>query len=369
MKKINILRLLLIISFIVFIYYYFRPKKYETNYIVDNYNIKEIYDDAYYFDISDENYSFKYYYPIKYQTKRKLINKVHTFKNNNHYCIYFDIEKYDDFPMCYRNKELIDYRLIDDPKFKEYLDGKVNINYNYINTKFDNINLYYGYKSIIAIWNYKEVLYIKNDIIKRINILKRDVVDNSLMAIANKYLFIPNYDQNNNFDEAYIINLESGVKKLWKMTNSINYESYVLGDLDNKIYVVDKKERLEYELDLEKELIKIISTEDGLAKIYDNGWKEIALNKLLVNNYSFNKQKNNYSIEENKLYVINPYTKNKMRISNIEDPIIIFEQNDDIFYLNDDNLYIYNNQLGEVNIINYYDWKFNKNNKIFIYNP
>lgn len=369
MKKITIFKIILIILFLIFLYIYFNPKEYETNYIVNDYKISEKYSNGYYFNIEKNDYVFKYYIDKKYSPDRKKIKEISEYNKDDKICIIFKIDKNYINPICYKDKELIDFRLIKDNEFKQFIYNKKDISINYINKKINNINLYYVHSSKIAIWNYKGIYYQNKENIKTIDLFKDDVIDNYLVINAGRYLFIPNYNQENTFDEYYLVDLENGTHKLNKLDLKINYESYILGTLDNSIYIVDKKEKNEYKLDLFINKLTTISNNDGLAKIYNKKWEDISITKLVAQKHKFTfDNKISYEIINDHLYLIDDTLNEKVRISDIKKPIIIADINDEVYYRYEDLLYLYNSSLGEIKLINYYEWNFNNINQIFIYN-
>lgn len=368
MIKLKALKLILMALFFVFIYFYLKPTNYEKNYLIDEFKILEKYDDGYYFTISNKKYIFENYFNLKYSPKRRLIDKIDVYQDDSVYCIYYKIDKIVTYPLCYNKNQLIDFRLVNNPNFNQYLYEKYNSNIYYINKKINNYTLFRDDNANKAIWNYKGIDFVKNDIIKTINFFKNDIYDSSLLYLANKYLFIPNYSSEHSFNECYIFNLENGDYKLWKMPKSINFESYVLGSENNTIYVVDKKEAIEYSLDLLKHELIEVSNKEGIGKIYLNGWKEITMTKLINNKYSFEKDlRFSVEIKNNNLFVVDNIVKQNKLISKIENPYLVTNNNDNIYYIKEDILYNYNSKDGETKIMSNYEWNFNYFNNIFVY--
>jgi len=90
-------------------------------------------------------------------------------------------------------------------------------------------------------------------------------------------------------------------------------------------------------------------------------FKEIANNNLLFDN----KDEINYEIIDNKLYyIIDNY--NILVTDKIVNKIIKQEGNT-IYYLSQENLYMYNNTYGEVLLISNFEWNFNNTNMIYFY--
>ncbi len=332
---------------------------------VDDYKVKEKYDGEYHLEIYNEDITFNYDMNKKYSPQRRLIKKIDTYKNKKYYCLYLKIKDYDTQPICYEDNELIDFRLINNNEFEQFLYNKYKNNITYINKDLNNLNLYYDNGDIYGIWNYKGIDIISKEQLKTINLFENDVYDNDLVTQVDQYLFIPNYNQEHFFNEVYIIDLKSKEQNKWDLNKNIYFESYIQGVIDKKIYLVDKKEEKQYEIDVIKRQMKIITDEENLGKLYDLGWKDITMNKLVSNELKFKlKKEEKFIVENDFLYE----RKSKTRLSNILKPNIITMNEKSVYYLSEDILYYYSNELGEVRILKKDEWKYNCLNKIFIYN-
>lgn len=367
MKKNKSLLIILIIIIIIFIYILYKPTNYQKKYLVDDYNVTEKYDGRYHIQISKNNLSFNYAFDKKYSPFRNIVKKINTYVEGNYYCIDISIANVKLLPLCYQGQKMIDFRLIDTQQFKQFIEVNHNIRKTYINAVIDKYNILTSDTSSYAIWNYKGIDFISREKLEKIPLFEKDIYDNSLVYKTDNYLFIPNYNLSHNFNEIIIIDMRNGVSKKIDLLYDISYESYINGHLEDKVYLVDKKEKVQYEIDLIKKEINIISTDDGLGKNYSDKWEEITINRLVNNEIIFSKKtRYEYLIKDNHLYIKDNLTDNLIQISYLDNPKIIQKGNDYIYYVHEDILYKYSLNDGEVEIMKNYEWKFNSDNKIFI---
>ena len=95
-------------------------------------------------------------------------------------------------------------------------------------------------------------------------------------------------------------------------------------------------------------------------KLVDSTYKEI-----VNNNITFMKSNIiSYVLIDKKLYM--NIEGVKVRLSDKDITKIIKNDNDTIYYLVNDELYMYNNTVGEVLLLSYFEWNFNTINQIFI---
>ena len=73
----------------------------------------------------------------------------------------------------------------------------------YYFAKENNYDIYNG-EDELYIWSYKGFNYIKDGKIKRINIFKDDIYEIPLATKINKYIVVPNYEQEHNFKDSNI---------------------------------------------------------------------------------------------------------------------------------------------------------------------
>ena len=347
-----------------------KTKSYSIEYEIFDYEISENYDEEnelYFFEITNNKITQNFVYNSKYQKERKIIKDIKTYKEDEYTCLKIEGTLVKSYPLCSYKNEIIDYHLVPEslkekiseffkePPSMERIDG----NYTIFNTEDE-----------LLVWSYKGFKYIKDGRSKMINIFNEDIYEIPLATKINKYIFIPDYEQKYNFNKVYIINLESLKVEEWILKNKISYDSYILGTNHKSIYLIDKKNRIEYELVPEKKKMRIIAKNNNKGTIYKNGiiYKE-SLKKLVKKEYKFTyKNIYNYSLNDNILYLNYLDSPIKTKISNQKIKTIVSMDEDNVYYLINDTLYRYNLKYGETKIMKYSEWNINYKNLIFINN-
>lgn len=366
MKK-KYLIVICIVLFIVILYFTY-PRNYTKEYIKDSYKIKEEYNKSlkiHYIKVYKDQKEYEFI--IENGFKKKIVQKIDYYKDQKYTCLNIKIKKQETLPVCYKGNELIDV----------YLLNNININKHYnltfknkeIKKKTINKTNIYNYNNLTyLIWNYKGFDYFNKQNYNSIKITKEDVYSLNIIEKIDNFLLMADYNQDYNFNKFIIINLKTGKKEIWNIDYEISMDSYILGTYDKSIYLVDRKNKVEYELVPSHKKMRIVSKKNkGL--IYQNGFKEISMNKLIKEEKNFQEEKAyNFEIKNNQLYMRLYHSKNYCLISNQKDLKIIDVINENVYYLNKDKLYVYNIQNKETLLLENFEWNFNYKNMIYIYN-
>jgi len=360
MKKLIILISVIISFFIFFLFMYFTPRDYEKKYKVDKVEIAEKYnkEKKYYFlNFQYSGKVFEYATSDKYINKRGLISGVEVIKKEDILCLVPKSKSLTTYPLCYKGNEAVDYNLVD-INFK-YFKNKINeTDETYKDIKVNSLN-----DKTILVWNYKGFNYLNKDGYKQINLLGEDSYKLGLIAKVDNYLLVPDYDSKHSFDKMFIINIKTGDVKEWDLEYEIYFDSYIVG-VDNKsVFLFDHKTETEYELRPDKMKMRKVS----YKAIINDEWKEVSLGDLNKETTFSNKSVYNYEVINNNLYLTYLTGKAKTLISNKDIKDIIYIEEDTVYYLVEDKLYMYNKEYGEVLLLEYFEWNFNYKNMIYIY--
>lgn len=358
--------LFLIICLSVFIINLFKTKSYSLEYKIRKISINENYDKhekIYYYKITYNSLSYDFIYESNYIKERKLINGIKEYNEDNQTCLIIESKYFTVNPLCSIDNNLVDYHLISKKLYnkiekytKETTSTKLNLsNYEIYNTEDTKV-----------LWNYKGINIIKGDHLETIKIFKKDFYDVPLSTLINNYFIVANYEQNYNYNSIYVIDIDTYEMSKWELDDEISFDSYILGTNDKSVYIVDKKNKKEYELVPHKQKMRTVSSSNGI--IYEDGEeKNISMDTLVSQKYSF-KDKNhyNYKIIDNTLYLSITDSDIITKVSNnIVDSIVSINK-DNVFYLVGTTLYRYNLTYGEVKIMSYSEWEYNNTNVIFI---
>lgn len=349
MKKIIILILTILTTFITFIIISNRPRNYESKYIVNEIEVTEQFDkvkQVYLFTIKDKNIEIPYQIMHKYTKKRKLLSNIKVEDN----CYTINVFK-SNYKLCLKDSNITASATSDDE--------------NPINAE-KNIQIYKNTEEIY-IWNYKGYYKLENNKLKNIKLIKNDNYENKISAINEEYLITANYDEKYEFNKFYLINKKNDNIKELKLDKPISANSYFLGSYENKLYLLDPKYKYEYEITPYKNKISIIS-KDGNGLYYEDDEKiNVSINKLIKEKLTFSKQNiYNYYVENNKLLL--KINNKSIIISDKKVDAIVKIYNENVYYLSDGILYKYTFGKNSKKIISNSEWKFNTSNQIYIFN-
>ena len=216
------------------------------------------------------------------------------------------------------------------------------------------------------LWNYTGFYVITKDSTKEIKIFNNDYYNIPLTAMVGNYLVIANYDEKYNFSKFYVIDtIKDKVREL-KLEEEISYNSYFLGTYANQLYLMDRKNRVEYEINPKKLKIDSVTKQEQGIILNEDEWETVGMQSLVSNEKKFtHKLLTSYKIENGILYKVQENYKTKISNQNVKE-IVLYNENF-VYYLVEDNLYAYNDKDGEKLVINNFEWNFNYQNMIYIF--
>lgn len=338
--------IIIILIFFVIIILFTYKKNYKINYKVKNFNIKEEYYkplNQYIFKIKKSNNIYEFSIKENYQIKKKLINDV-LYKNG---CM-TPKSKLKLYTVCFYNG-----------KFS--IKGKEQ---KKLNSKYKKIKYNKSFANIF-IWNHKGYTFLNEK--KQINLFKKEFYDNNKSISFENYLITPDLEGNHGFKKVYVIDMKKGKLRTISFETKISYDFYYLGVKDNKIYIVDKKNKMEYALNLRRKRLELI-TKDSYGKVWKNTWKEVSMVKLSYQNYKFvDKKIYNYKIVNKNLYLTYNLCKNEILIDKNVNKVLASNE-DVVYYLKDNKVYFTSNSYSKSTLLEYNELYFNSKNQVFIYN-
>lgn len=412
MKKLfGLLVFLFVMYLIIQISFRIFDKGHSIEYKLDNFNIKEVYvqnvkneTDNYYFEITIDNSMFNFETHKNLNRNSKVIKKVNYFKNSNYECIFpeFRDNTFVTDVICKKEQIVYYYDSLKgkDPELDNFAN-KLGINLDESeNVLKQNGNLYI-YDNIvenhyIGIEDYKGIYSVNSSAIyKKINLFDKDIYNKQITAIVGKYYISADYNEKYDFHEFKIINLENYSESTIVSNESISLDSYVQGVVGNYVYIIDRSNKVQYELDVKHKTIISVGNENTGIRIYKNGvWEDgniyEAINKdLLFTKYSTNNTLNSkeyYRVDKvgNNLsgyYYIykktnNSYEVYRTPVQNTTNLNYLFRTSDinnviylgEYVYYSDKNYIKYFNEVtGVKTLAQYNDLEFNKNLKFYLY--
>ena len=359
--------LIIIFIFTILIILKYRFSNYEINYKINDYNIKTIYKDKrFYYEISNNEYTYNFDVYKSRSFGKTMINKIETIEDETLKCIYPIIDDVKTYPLCYLNGGYTDYNLINSELLSEYKEEPVEVERpNKDFTYYNNLSS----EEYIALWNYKGYIIMNGKEYNNIELFNKDKYDNSLAYMIDNVIYMPNNDEEHEFTKLITLDLETLKKDEIELKHNIDYDSYIVGNVKNKLYLFDNKFAILYEIDTRKKKVEIIgSNEKGYVKYEDGDFVSCSKSLYKVDKIKINNNKSNYIYSSNGMSKSYKENKNVLLKINNNANNIVKENNENIYYQYKDNFYKYNPYKGSTLVFYNYELTFNSNNTIFVYN-
>lgn len=396
----NILIIFLAIFILELIVLIFKDN-HEVNYKVvgdKTFDVKEVYNKGdYFFKVSylDDNYYFDYK-NSSYKTK-KVLKDVLYYEKNDLKCIFPVLKKEETINIfCLKDKLLYIYdyfnndlqEFVDIIKDKDYNTNKFSD--NSISINIDSSKVYQENilkDTYIYVWKYNGFYSLNNKKLEKIDLFSNDVYLNNLGINLSKYYVIPNYDEKYEYSKFFVINMENNkVKELkLKKKKTITNDYYINGVVDNKLYIFDVDNLIQYKINPKRlKIVEVGNKKDG--GLYYNGKSFDNLNiydfkeeqRRFKENINIPKEIKEYDEifinNENIYYTLNNdfiyYNKKlnkKIYLFSMEDTSNITLIDNTLYFIKGNTLYYYDIYHGLKKVISYDELLFNKTNRYAVY--
>ncbi len=393
-KKYKLLILLIVLIILIIVLKQilnFNSITYKLNIDNNKINIKEYYKDNYYIELTFNKkvYPFRIY---KNLNKNKIIKNAFIYKDDSVECVLPVIESslYTDM-MCFKDGILYDYNSIkgefsDLDKYVESIDlyNSNNFNNTILDTKIVGTvkyNTFDNFDKTTTITTYNGLL-INGESVK---LFEKDIYNNKLNAFINGYYITADYESNFTFKYFYIVNLNTKEIKKLESKIDISYDSYIEGIVDDRLYIYDRDNENQYEIDIENNKIKLVSS-DKYIKYYNNKkWEK--MNKTKANNeiyfnyetldnyftdYDLVKESDEYYYlfkKDGISYKLYRVDKNNIDVYKylLDVPTTDIKFNDNyLYYIYKNKLYYYSDSVGIKTILENSELEFNDTIKYYI---
>lgn len=364
--------------------------------------------DNYFLDITKGEVSIPFKIYNTYSKRQKIVKNVTFFEDNNNVCAYVELkeEETNSNIKCIRNGIAYDYidfkgksskidSMIDELKidFSRFQSDKSKTI-----TKFSNMSVYpndFPKNMYMILENYRGVYLLGSEVnnyIRTIQFFNQDVYNPVLSAVVGKYYVVANYNANHEFHEFHLLNLVVGDTTKFKFDSYISFNSFVQGVHDNKLYIVDKDNKVQYVVDPYKKTVNVNTDINNMAEVYKNGKREavnvneIIDKKIVFTNefseyggktysrvlldgtdksgtyYLFEKSGDKYDVylvytgSEVKTYAFTTSSKDTIQISNSY-----------VYYLDEDVVMVYSPSFGKKEVLKNTELKYNSDLKFLVY--
>lgn len=357
-KKHILFLLFLVILFIVFIIFYKKPRNYVKEYVISAYKVEEKYNtNGYYvFNVTYNNIKYPFMVKEKYLNKRNLIQKIEVNEQNNIICI-LPISKYLSFaPLCSSNNMLLSFNNVENDIDFDYKKIKK------LHKEFNKVLINNLYNKSYLLYNYSGFYFISGDKQEDIKLFDSDNYDINLLYKYDKYLILADYNDEFYFSNFIIIDSKTGKTDKIELENKISMNSRFLGHYKKNVYLIDEKEQKEYKINIKKKEVSEVegSIYDGKELVH---YKEKTIINKKLSFYNSNYFK--YLLEDKKLYQI--INNEKILITTEEVSKIVYNDDESIYYLSSDKLYVYNRIDGNILLMQNFEWNFKNENMIYIF--
>lgn len=392
--------------------------KYELNIDGKVFGVEETYTarnkkekNSYHFKINVDDIPFYFQTYYDFKNYDKVIKDIKYINVGKYICILPLFVKdviLSDFK-CFDGSEYVFYNLIrGQSKDLDNLVENVNVkNYNYAkyatikgdSFKDDHLDFYFDSmleNHYLGITTYKG-LYVATSVgdeLDFVSLFSKDVYEQSLSTFIDKYYVVADYNSNYSFNTFYIVDLTNKKVETIKTHHQISFDSYFQGGVENRLYLIDKSNMKQFELDLKSKTVIEYGNLNTGVRVFRNGkWDVEPLSKALENKLMF---ESNYKAElaQNPYYRIdkvggeltgyyyyylkkgNEHYVYRAEAKNKNDKTLIFISNslndvtyhDDYIYFYDENdVSYYHDSAAKKSVIKNQEYEFNKTLKYAIY--
>ena len=339
---------------------------------VDERYINDDYDDYYLLKITTED-DKKFIFDLHNDfNKQKIIVKgIESFEQDGYYCIGLKLAGYGNYsyPECYKNNVTYSYSSIQNQvDFKDYLDKvkddkaekyKVESKKNEENGIVVNKD-YLDSNEILMVYNYKQVSLHYPTYSRYFSFSTIDNYKNEFGGLVGNYYVVFKSTSLPTLKTIVKYDVIDGIKNEISLPIEMSKQVYINGVHDNKIYVFDKSNKRQFEINPYTDEINIVGTTEQEGINYVDGEKQsISVYDLEANEVKFTENKDAYSsidsdyMNVNEKYAV--YAKNgyvyKVYKEFIDDPVFLFyepeakefkSKGNNIYFIKDDTIYKYN---------------------------
>ena len=369
-----------------------------SGYMVEEDYIKKSGKDYYLIKASKDGKEYIFNAQNEFNKNEKIIKEIIPYDTDDISCatiIYTNNSS--STPLCYKDKILHSYISVEnEPGMSEYLkqlnkyaeDKITSSDESYVfayNEIYKN-NLYKN--EDIIMYNYKNIIKINGERTMTFDFSNKDVFKNEYGTLVGKYYVIPKMRNNIEFSHYLIVDLEKEtveeIDLAKEVSAKISSKMYVNGIYNSNLYIFDKSNLVQYEINPDKGEIKVVGNKDKKGIVYKNGQEEeIGVYTLNNEKVKFTENYDAYKeIDYDQIFLTSNgavYVKDgvfyKVYNNYLKNPIYLFEaknvqdikvKEDNIYYINDQFLYRYNDY-GNVRILKREQFKYDYTNIYDVY--
>jgi len=360
------------------------------------FKVKEIYDkgntfDYYYFDVSYKDIHFLYEIDNLFNKQKMVIKDVNYYElDDDLRCLSLDFINGDESDLlCSKDNQLYSYvALMNDYDFSKMIKSRtLKDKDNVVNSDDLIINTDFLYKDeVLLVYNYKNIMkYAGGTFVDKLTFSANDTYKNNLGVLVGDYYIIPKFTKSLDVHNYFFFNISTNAVFELETPAILSKQLFNLGVYDEKLYVFDKDNKIELEIDPNNRVIKKVASGDDKGIFYRDGKKEsITMDELSANLTTFTFENKKYKdVVCDEIFVFDKYaiyvlgnSFYKVYSHDIKKPILLFSmdsfkevkvKDDRIYFLSGKYLYRFDDN-GIYPIVERGEFEFNPSNayEIFI---
>lgn len=327
-----LLLLFLLFQFIVLLFTKDHDVTYQVTVGKESYTIHEIFrNNTYNLEVlspKKERFHFQFDYAFNKQSKIIKTLKVH--KEENVMCLVPSLLKdKKSYGRCLEGNEEYSFQVLKEKNqgLYEVMKEVFKLPQEVINLPRQEGDISYYRDNIedgtsFAVWAYNHLFYASKEKIETLPLFQKDQYENDYSIRVGKYYLTANSNEKHDFTMFYLIDLETGKKDTWQLTEKISFDSYFLGVVGEEAYLFDRENLLEYRLNPAKKEIEVIGNKEQKGQYYDSKWQE-------RNIYDFKKEDIHF-----------PVTKENEKLRIHFTPAAFYENKEAYYFEDHQNLYV-----------------------------
>lgn len=373
---------------------YFKSS-HEVDYSINGYVVNEFYNrkdgDYYFFRINVDGRIFVFDVKNSFNKQKMVIEDILVEESNGIFCVApLYIDDVESFVYCHDGNYQVDFNSVDMNSFSNLINslpffdssfykdddeiGKIDSTNYYISNLMDDEN--------VVLYNYKSLLVINNDKSRIIPFSKYDIYHNNAGRLVDNLYVLPVSENKISYYGMMVIDILTGKYDYIYFDEDISSNIYVNGVVDGLIYIVDKSNYVQYELDPVKLNYKIVGSKELGGQLYNGKWSTVSIYDIVKNEVIYVKDYEDIKIDydlayESKIayYYIKDNYFYKLYKYDLNNPVRLFytdsyrEVNlvfDNIYYIKDNYLYRYN-IYGNKRVLYNNELKYNYKNIYDVY--
>jgi len=289
MKKFFQLVLIMFVLYLgIQVIFYFFSNNHEISYDINGLKVKELFkSNDYYLEIQNKNDLYNIKVPDYFNKTKKILLDTKVITGNKYNCIFLSFKNdinYGDI-ICKEDKIIYHYKdikgqdklldeqiknldsydinkFIDKEEYKEYNENEFVYTNNIVKDYYLGIKFSNGIR-LINNYSKDKYLYTTKLYEKRPN--------SRVDGFVGRYYISAGSSIHKNFTSMEIVDLVLGTTKTVNYHSSIYFDSYIMGSVNNKLYLFDNINLKQYEIDPYKKTIIEVGNKEIGVKYYNKG--------------------------------------------------------------------------------------------------